>query len=362
MLSKKSLSSVIATALLLVATIVSIISFQTWFNNYSSSTFVNVEGKDFIGDLNVDVIVGDIMYVYSDVASSINVLKVTGSNGVEVCNLENGTLYFDDSSTRLLYNFDSSYVNATHVLDLSKYNNHGVIQNDVSCIGSGINSEGCYFDGSGDAIDISFSQSLNFTNGMSISFWTNYTGIDGWYKAFEDGGCWACGSFDITVEMLNGSIRYQYWNRNSSDDLGLDGTDYNYLNNTWYHVVGVYDNSYLRIYVNGVDRGVYYDGFSDELSGNLKENGGITRIGGGAWAGGNSWYKGSMDEVSLYGRAITQNEISRLYSSRKALFLENFGVGLNQVNVGSCNLVVGQKYNVFLITDKQTIHKTFIAK
>ncbi len=363
MFYKKGLSPVIAITLFLIITVISIISFQNWFNNYSSSTFVNVENKGgSIGTINIDSILGEDLYVYADEDESIEVLKITDSNGNDKCDLSNGSMYFEDSSTKVLFSFDNDYVNVTHVLDQTENNNHGIINNDVSCGGIGISSEGCYFDGASDSIDISFSSSLNFTSEMTVSFWTNYTGIDGWYKAFEDGGCWSCGSFDLTVEIVNSSIRYQYWIRNSTDDAGLDGTDYLYSNNTWYHVVGIYDNSSLIIYVNGVDRGVYYAGFTDVLSGKLKENGGLTRIGGGAWAGGNSWYTGSMDEISLYDRALTYNEVLRLYSSRKALFLEKFDVGLNRVNVGSCNLQVGQKYNIVLITEKQTLQKAIVMK
>lgn len=43
MFKKNALSSVVATALLLVVAVMSVISFQTFFQSYSSNVFTNIE-------------------------------------------------------------------------------------------------------------------------------------------------------------------------------------------------------------------------------------------------------------------------------------------------------------------------------
>jgi len=43
MYSKRAISPVVATALLLVVAVVAVVSFQTWFGSFSSSTFSKVE-------------------------------------------------------------------------------------------------------------------------------------------------------------------------------------------------------------------------------------------------------------------------------------------------------------------------------
>ncbi len=76
MRSKKALSSVIAIALLIITTIVSIVSFQNWYYNYVSSTFSNVENKDDYNNIIIDKIVGDTLYVVNNEDSAINVISL----------------------------------------------------------------------------------------------------------------------------------------------------------------------------------------------------------------------------------------------------------------------------------------------
>jgi predicted GH43/DUF377 family glycosyl hydrolase len=79
--------------------------------------------------------------------------------------------------------------------------------------------------------------------------------------------------------------------------------------NSWSHLVGTWDGSNLRIYLNGILK-----------AGPLSATGTMTastnplRIGSGV---GTSWFNGSIDDVRIYNRALSSDEISRQYIRSK---------------------------------------------
>ncbi|MEK7090140.1 MAG: LamG-like jellyroll fold domain-containing protein [Patescibacteria group bacterium] len=91
------------------------------------------------------------------------------------------------------------------------------------------------------------------------------------------------------------------------------GTDYDFspdlvfTASTWYHVVFVRRGTSLEIYVNGA-----LSDSRNDFSGTLRLTGpgGEIQIGG---HGGSSGFIGAMDEVRIYNRALTTDEITRLY-------------------------------------------------
>jgi len=86
--AKKGISPVVATALLLVVAVMSVVGFQGWFTAFSSSVFVGVESDtDSSNSVKVEDIIGDKLYLNSKFNSSINSINI---NGVD-CNF-NGTV------------------------------------------------------------------------------------------------------------------------------------------------------------------------------------------------------------------------------------------------------------------------------
>jgi len=76
--------------------------------------------------------------------------------------------------------------------------------------------------------------------------------------------------------------------------------------NTWYHVAGVYDAAArtLNIYVNGVlDNGVLVGTVPASQANAANERVTVGRRTGGFY------FQGTIDEVRLYGRALSQAEI-----------------------------------------------------
>lgn len=79
-------------------------------------------------------------------------------------------------------------------------------------------------------------------------------------------------------------------------------------NNTWYYLVGVYDDSdptkSMKIYVNGV-----LENSDNTLSGNINPYNALHRLNIGRLPSGYRLFAGELDEIRIYKRALTQQEI-----------------------------------------------------
>jgi hypothetical protein len=79
---------------------------------------------------------------------------------------------------------------------------------------------------------------------------------------------------------------------------------------SWHMLTGVYDGSYIRIYIDGVEES------SAPLTGTIYSNALNVEIGGRCNGGGSGYYvNGLMDEVRIYGRALSPSEITDLYNA-----------------------------------------------
>ena len=76
--------------------------------------------------------------------------------------------------------------------------------------------------------------------------------------------------------------------------------------NKWYHVAGTYDGTTFKLYVNGTER-------PEKLvwSGAIRQNDHKLRIGVRGFVG--NWFKGMIDEVYVWRRALSASEIRAIY-------------------------------------------------
>jgi hypothetical protein len=77
-----------------------------------------------------------------------------------------------------------------------------------------------------------------------------------------------------------------------------------------YYVVGTFDGTTERLYVNGVQVA------STALAGNADQT--LTGIHIGSWDGSSEFFSGTIDDVALYARALTASQIATHYSFAKA--------------------------------------------
>ncbi len=168
----------------------------------------------------------------------------------------------------------------------------------------GIANTAYAFDGGGDYISLGSNGQLYVTNQLSVSFWMNIIDLDGngWdtfihkttSNQFNDG--WA-------VFMYNGQLSFMI-NAYNANLAHISSPSLNY----WHHVVGVYNGSTLNIYVDGEA------GTPDSYSGNVTNSNLPALIG---LYRGSGDIHGSIDNVRIYNRALTADEIANIYAVEK---------------------------------------------
>ena len=165
--------------------------------------------------------------------------------------------------------------------------------------GTGINSlYSMDFDGSNDFIDAGNNSSLNITSNITLSVWVKPTtaitsqnfamfvakGINSDYMLFSNSS--------------TGTARMRLGSSFLIDSVSTIST------NVWTHIVGTYDGSNLKIYLNGsLDNTVSQTGAIPSTSGSLQ-------IGA---ANSANRFNGQIDEVAIFNRALNSTEIAALY-------------------------------------------------
>ena len=169
-----------------------------------------------------------------------------------------------------------------------------------------------YFDGTDDSISVGLTGIPALNSNQTISAWIKYpstpasarqitsredvAGFKGVSMGFHTlGGCtgmslgvWGYGGpFDVCTSTIPTA-------------------------NTWHHFVYTY---------NGTTHQLYLDGSEVNKSTTAIDTGTATAMKIGAWAGGNDeFWLGSIDEVRIWNRSLTANEISQLYMSNLQKF------------------------------------------
>jgi glucose/arabinose dehydrogenase/PKD repeat protein len=154
------------------------------------------------------------------------------------------------------------------------------------------------FDGINDWVTVADSASLRLSTGATIEGWVNPTanGAASWralaVKETTSGLAYALYPFgDGGLPSGHAFTSVERWARGSSA-LALNG---------WTHVATTYDGTTIRLYVGGVQVG------TQAQTGALVAGTGPLRFGGDAvWP---EWFKGALDEIRVYNRALTGSEI-----------------------------------------------------
>jgi len=184
-------------------------------------------------------------------------------------------------------------------------NNHGRISGATWVAGIAGNS--LSFDGVNDYVKIPDHPSLEFTNSISVEFWMKPERLDAWQSIVDHHHHAPQEGYALGI------------NNENKLQLGIPGLPHGNLVsskvltssdlNKWWHVVGTYDGSYLRIYINGKEDA------STPSSGTMIDSEMGFYLARVTWATANL-YKGIIDEIAINGRALTPEEIKRHYENR----------------------------------------------
>lgn len=109
----------------------------------------------------------------------------------------------------------------------------------------------------------------------------------------------------------------------------LTGTT-NISTGTWYHIVVTYDGTNLRMYNNGTLE------TTTAFTSDVTDGTSVFEVGRSAGVGGGYW-DGIIDEIGLWKRELSQDEITDLYNAGAGLPFEDFGGGDPEPTPYSCS-------------------------
>lgn len=165
------------------------------------------------------------------------------------------------------------------------------------------------FDGINDYVNISDDVKLNFGSYLSVCLWINPVAKATFGELVSQMG--VGGNYGWFIS-LHGNNKIRFW---ISADGGGVNREYGDSTNiapdgSWTFIVGVWDNGDLKIYINGTEEVLSASGGAENSIFNSTAD-----LGMGARAGDLSIYhKGLIDEVLIYGRALSDSEITQLYN------------------------------------------------
>ena len=142
---------------------------------------------------------------------------------------------------------------------------------------------------------------------MSVSAWVRFNNNPTSYDTIV--GALADSNWDDGWSIYSLADQFAFMINNYSANAATKWCNDDCKVKQWNHVVGTWDNSTIKIYVNGVI------GTNDSYSGDMEFNNNPLRIGGApaTWS-----TDATIDNVKIYpGKALTQAEVTTLYNERR---------------------------------------------
>ncbi len=231
-------------------------------------------------------------------------------------NSNTGTLRGD---TLALWHFDDG--TGQKIKDQTTFSNDGTLGSTAGSDASDptwISGNNCIsgscleFDGVDDNVTVPMSSSLGISGSITISMWIKPgTGS---------------GAFEPLIESVSGHTLNRILLVNGAPNIDTFTVQFEIgMNNAnWYtppinrnvpvHIAYTFDGSVERFYINGTLA------TSHSKPGNIVTGGEAIKIG--FSESYSDYFSGIIDEVAIYNRSLTAGEISGLYNSRKAKFIE----------------------------------------
>lgn len=218
-------------------------------------------------------------------------------------NLTNVPSGFADGVDNISGNIFNQSLNTTdNVLFNNVSINNSIILRDTEYIAPSYYAN---FDGDGDYITIADESDFDILTDVTYSAWVKWNvtpgSVDSWATILDK----SASTWNADVRIQH-STNNDYFEWSVSGDWVFSSTSPN--KDIWYHVVGTYDGSYMTIYVNGVNE------TSDVKTGNINQNNEPVTIGATSVDQFRE-FSGSIDDIRIYDRALSDTEVNTLYNN-----------------------------------------------
>ena len=197
---------------------------------------------------------------------------------------------------------------STWTKDYSGFGNNGSVTNATWNSTGGYDRKGAYeFDGVDDKIFVSHDDSLNVTE-LTVEAWINPSAFDDWSSVL------------IKTTTFSWDDGYGMAHYQGANDIHFFVNNYDVNNvtgninlNEWSYVVGTYDGATIKLYINGalVDSKAYSTAISHSSTNMFIGQG---------WGSGGFW-NGSIDELRIYNKSLSAEQIKALYNNQTNLIV-----------------------------------------
>ena len=212
--------------------------------------------------------------------------------------------------------------------DESGNGNHGTVNGaTLTTDRNGVTNNAYSFDGTNNYIEVADNNSLDLTNSFTINCWmkiSDYTpgpslpnssgNVDEIRTLIgkpRNSGWATCYSVGYSPNT-NANIHIAAANMNCCPNLGVSGVSGTSLN-FWTNYLIVYDGTSLSIYKNGILENTLSTTFTLDNSTQPLFFGKEFVSVGDNWY---RWFKGQLDDIGIWNRALTQQEITDLYNAQ----------------------------------------------
>jgi hypothetical protein len=218
-----------------------------------------------------------------------------------------------DNGLVLAFGFEEASGNP--VLDSSSAPRNGTILG-ATRVAAGKIGRALSFDGVDDWVTVTdtTASKIDLTNGMTLEAWVNPTAMSGWETVLlKERGVAGTGLLSYALYAHDGAPQSSGFvgpagyirpaPANSTTDQGVRSAVHTAIPlGAWTHLATTYDGANQRFYVNGVLVA------TKAQTGNIAAGNQALRIGGNAVSG--EYFKGLIDEVRIYNRALSAAEIT----------------------------------------------------
>jgi len=212
-----------------------------------------------------------------------------------------------DKSLVLYLPFDEGA--GTVAKDVSSYNNPGTIVGNATWV-PGPKGTALEFV-SGSRVTIPEIPEYDVSAAVSLLAWVKSSTVPNWARVI-DKSQWQTTGFDLVLTQGVGLPRLEFFVNNTTSLV--DGTTV-VADNEWHFIVGTFGNKTLRVYTDGKMEGQAQSTGSVDMN----PNDWPLMIGAETSSNGGQQYFGSIDEVAMYNRELSAEEVMEIFQGGMAL-------------------------------------------